>query len=143
MPARIKSLATLIRLQKQKSDALRRRLGELARSRAAKEQQDAALAADLTRELALAGTRPELSMFFGDFAGRIRAQREAIAEEIRALDREAEKLAIEVRAVFAEQKKFEITRENRLREMSIAREKKEAEAMDEAALQGHARKPKE
>jgi flagellar export protein FliJ len=141
--ARVKSLNTLIRLQKQKVDELRRRQGALENKRQQLLQRLEDLADELKKEQKLASENPEMGGFFGDFAGRIRLRREETTAEIKKVEKQMDELAAQIRAAFAEQKRYEIVRDQRLAEQRAQLEKRETEQLDETGAQAHERKPKE
>ncbi len=133
--AGIKSLNTLIRLQKQKVDQLRRQQGELERARQEFLKRLDSLAAELKKEQKLASENPEMGGFFGDFAGRIRLRREETTMHIKKLEKQMDELAALIRTAFAEQKRYEIVRDARLKEQRAKQEKLETEMLDEAGAQ--------
>jgi len=133
----MKTLATLIRLQKQKLDVLRRRLGVLQNQRARQVAKDESLVAERERELQLAGKTPEMGGFFGNFAKRIRQRREEIAAEIVRIDEQINATTDQVRDVFGEMKKYEIALENRRKAETLERHRKDVSRLDEAAARMH------
>src|SRR5574337_47828 len=104
----MKKYDTLIKLHKRTLDELRRRMGSLENQKSQLLQLAARLREDLQREMTMAGERPEMSMFFGDFAKRIQVRQEEIGNEVLLLDQQMDKLRDEIATVFADVKKFEI-----------------------------------
>ena len=135
-----KSLTTLIRLQKQRTDALRRVIARLESNRQQLFKRDAALAAEMERELTIAATQTDMSGFFGNFAARIRAKREAVKAETQKLDKQLAEARDQLSEAFAEQKRYEIALENREAEAKATLERKDAQLMDEIATTQHQRK---
>lgn len=136
----MKSLKTLIRLQKQKVDELRRKMTVLENQKAQLIAQEKSLAAELERELALASQQPEMGGFFGDFAERIRRKREQVAGNIRQVDVHIADLQNMIRDAFGELKKLEISEERRKERLKREQEAKESAQLDEVAIMQYARK---
>ena len=78
----MKSLNTLIRLQKQRLDTLRQELGQWQERRGRFVQASEALAVQLERELSVASDHPEMTGFFGQFSKHIETQQENIRGQI-------------------------------------------------------------
>jgi len=136
----MKGLATLIKLHKRTLDELRRRMVNLENQKSELQRLSTALNEELRTEMALATKTAEMRNFFGDFAKRIKARQDKIASEIIALDKQMERLRIEISEAFTELKKFEIAQENaKLREKEAA-SRKETIEMDEIAAQQYSRK---
>lgn len=136
----MKSLNTLIRLQKRKVDDLRRNLAQIENQKQQMLDRIAALEDELQRELQLGEKSPEMAAFFGDFVGRIRKRKLEITEEIKKIEKKIDVAREQVRLAFGELKRYEIVRDRRLEEAKKLREKREGEELDEIALQRHVRK---
>ncbi len=136
----MKTLSTLIRLQKQRLDALRRRLAVLQNQRSALEEKDTALMQELQRELELGSQQPEMGGFFGNFAARIKQKRIEIATEIIRIDQFITAATDQIRESFADMKRYEIALELRKKAEITERQRKETNRLDEVAAQRHNRK---
>lgn len=136
----MKSLHTLIRLQRQKVDELKRKTVALENQKHVLTAKMDALAGELRRELELASATAEMGGFFGDFAERIRGRRAELEQEVRKLDKQIDDLSTQLRTVFGELKKYEIVLERRRAEAHAKEAKEENSQLDEIALQQHARK---
>lgn len=139
----MKGLATLIKLHKRNLDELRRKMVSLENQKVQLRLLSAKLNEELKEEIRLASQRPEMGNFFGDFAKRIKTRQEDIAAEIKALDKQMEKLQDEIAAEFAEVKKFEIAQENERLRARAKEARKETIVLDEIASQQHRRKEEE
>jgi flagellar export protein FliJ len=139
----MKSLNTLIRLQQQKVDELRRKFGGLENQKQQLMKRSDQLAEELQKEISLAGQNPEMSGFFGDFAERIKKRRADLAMEMAKLEKQIQELAEQVRLAFTELKKYEIVRDQRLAAKRAKEAKREAEQLDETAIMMHSRKDAE
>jgi flagellar FliJ protein len=93
--------------------------------------------------MARAKNATEMRNFFGDFAKRIKLRQEKITGEIIALDKQMERLAIDISAAFTELKKFEIAQENAKNRAEKEVRRKETIQLDEIAGQQHRRKKDE
>jgi flagellar protein FliJ len=138
-----KSLTTLIKVAKQQLDSLRRDLANLETEKQKMLDAIARLKAELQREMELASQNPEMGAFFGDFSKRIRAREAEFKEKIQKLDIVMDKLRDRIREQFAEQKKYELAKEQREKEERETRERNEVKALDEMAAIRHQRKQRD
>lgn len=134
----MKSLNTLIRLHRQKMDELRQELVQWQERRARFVQASETLAAQLARELKMAGEYPEMGGFFGQFSKHIGERQDSIRQQIVRADRQIGAIQAHIFQAFGEMKKYEIARDRRLEEERRERELKEQAALDEigARMQG-------
>ena len=131
----MKGLKTLIRLEKNRMDILRKDLVVLEGEKEQFEAFAQQLLDSLHRELDAAEGMTEMRSFFGDFSARIKRQRQQIAQHVAGLDRRISALQDQINEVFSQMKKYEIALDNH-----IAREKEklaasEQQQMDEVAVQ--------
>src|SRR6185369_823472 len=96
---------TLIKLNKRTLDDLRRKMGALESQKSQLLQASAKLSEDLQNEIVLAEKNPDMGIFFGDFAKRIKARQQQLADEVKALDKQIAKLGEEIAVAFSEMKK--------------------------------------
>ena len=136
----MKGLATLIKLHKRTLDELRRRMVTLENQKGELEQMSRVLAEELKSEMELATKTAEMRSFFGDFAKRMKVRQDEIFEEISALDKQIERLLIEISEAFSELKKYEIALANAKLRAQEELNRKETVAMDEIASQQFMRK---
>jgi flagellar export protein FliJ len=138
----MKGIDTLIKLHKRTLDELRRQIGALENQKQQFLSALKKLAEDLQNEMKMASEKPEMSQFFAGFSKRIQERQRLIAEEIKKLDKQIDKLTDDARAAFGEVKKFEIAKANaeKRKQKEIAR--KETIALDEIASQQDQRKKK-
>ena len=136
----MKGLATLIKLSKRTLDELRRRMVNLENQKEQLLLLSKTLNEELKSEMELATKATEMRGFFGDFAKRIKARQDKIAGEIIALDKQMERLSIEISQAFSELKKYEIAQENEKQRLAAEGRRKETVELDEIAGQQHRRK---
>lgn len=131
----MKGLKTLIRLQKNRLDALRKDLALLENEKEQFEALSQQLLDSLHNELQAAKDMTEMRGFFGDFSARIKRQRQQIAQHVAGLERRMTAIREQMTEVFSEQKKYEIALEQHMareKERLLAREQAQ---MDEVAVQ--------
>lgn len=131
----MKALKTLIRLQRRTLNELRKQLGAFERQRAVLVQASVSLAQELQNEIELASALPEMGNFFGNFSRRIQDRQDFLANEVRKLDVEAEKIRQQIMEAFSETKKYEIALDNWMKEQAAEAARKETIAFDEIGLQ--------
>lgn len=131
----MKGLKTLIRLEKNRLDALRKDLALLENEKEQFEQFAEQLLEQLHSELQAAEGMTEMRGFFGDFSTRIKKQRLQIAQHVAGLERRMSAIRDQIADIFSQMKKYEIALENHLtreKEKLAAREQLQ---MDEVATQ--------
>ena len=136
----MKTIKTLIKVQKQKLDMVRRNLVSLETQMAQLNMLNEKLEKDLAAEIELADKSAELSSFFGDYIKRIRARQERLRKEIRDLDVQVEMAREVVRHEYGEQLKYEKILENKMIEAKREADRKEGIELDDIAANQHARK---
>jgi|GEM_PF-989762 len=129
----IKSLAILIRLQKQKIDTLRREVSDLQdvihQLETAREQ----LQETYRKELETVSLDPELGGFVGGYSHYVKERTVALGEEIKRLVAILEAKREEMATEFAEQKKYEIAMENEAKKQDVIEKRQELQVLDEIA----------
>ena len=136
----MKTIKTLIKVQKQKLDMVRRNLVSLETQQSQLETLHKKLEKDLASEIELADNSAELSSFFGDYIKRIRQRQELVRKEIRALETQVEMAREVVRHEYGEQLKYEKILENKMAEAKAEADRKEGLELDDIAANQHARK---
>lgn len=136
----MKGLATLIKLHKRTLDELRRKMGVLENQKAAHLRAIEKMRQELAQETELARKQPDMAMFFGDFAQRIKNRQIEITKEIMALDKQMDTLRDEIAVAFGEMKKYEIALENSKKRKADEQNRKDTIMLDEIAAQQHRRK---
>jgi flagellar export protein FliJ len=131
----VKGLKTLIRLQKNRLDALRKDLVLLETEKEQFEAFSQQLLESLHAELQAAEGMAEMRGFFGDFSARIKRQRQQIAQHVAGLERRMSALREQMADVFSEQKKYEIALEQHTERQKAAAQAREQQQMDELAVQ--------
>ncbi|MBY0356006.1 MAG: flagellar FliJ family protein [Rickettsiales bacterium] len=131
----MKGLKTLIRLEKNRLDALRKDLVTLENEKEQFELLSEQLLASLHAELAAAEGMTEMRGFFGDFSARIKRQRQQIAQHVAMLERKMSVIREQMSEVFSEMKKYEIALENHLMREKERLAAREQQQMDEVAVQ--------
>lgn len=136
----MKTLNTLVKVQKQKLDTVRRNLASLESQVAQLQALDKTIEKELATEIQLADTSAELSGFFGDYIKRVRERQQRIRQEIRELDVQVEMTREALRAEYSEQLKYEqLLEQKKLAAKKLAARKEDIELDDIAAAQ-HMRK---
>ena len=139
----MKSVKTLIKLQKSKVDEQRRVIAEHQKALDRVEQELVELAAQQAREQEVAREKPEQALTYGQFIKwalqRTQDLHNARAAILQALENEREVLAL----LFEEQKRYEIVDANREQAEALAEEKREQAALDETAVMNFERKSRE
>lgn len=136
----MKGIHTLIKLHKRKLDELRRKQGELENQKNRLCEASIKLQRELEHEMVIASQQPEMANFFGGFAKRIQKRQEAIAAEIRSLDKQIAEMTDHIAEAFSELKKFEIARDNHKKREEEEQNRKDTNLLDEIAGQQHQRK---
>jgi flagellar export protein FliJ len=135
----MKTLATLIKLHRRRLDELRRQMGALENQKAQLLQTSQRLQEELREEINKASQQPEMGHFFGGFAKRIQQRQEDIAEEVRSLDKQMQKLNDEIAEAYTDVKKYEIAEQNAKERAKQEALRKENIMLDELAQQQHRR----
>lgn len=128
------ALDTLIRLRQQALDRQRQVLGALQTRRADVERDRTALEASLAGEQALAASEPSLMFGYGAYARGVIETRARLDHLAKELDEKIDAAIVDVRAAFAELRKFEIARERRLERERNERERAEQKATDDLTI---------
>lgn len=134
------TLDTLIRLAGAEVDTARRALQDVLAAEDKVRADLAALADEVAREQALVTERPELAGHFGGFMARARTRREALEAEMQDLIPRIEAARDALADAFANQKKYEIAKDNRAAADAADEKRREGLALDELGLVGHRRK---
>lgn len=139
----LKSLKTLIRLQKRELDMLRREIVSLQTQRQQCIDATQRLDEELLAEQERAAGMPEMAVFFGSFAQAIKARQESLMMEVAKLEKQIDELAEKVAEKFGEQKKYEIIHDRKLEELAKEEQRKENAELDEISTVRYVRKSKE
>lgn len=130
----MKAIETLIRLRQQALDRQRQALAALRARRGDVDRQADALEAQVLAEQTLASTQPDLMFSYGGFARKVISDRARLAEMAVALDAEIDTAIADVRAAFAELRKFELARDRRLEIEREERDRAEQKAVDDLTI---------
>ncbi len=135
----IKTLATLIKIHKQKADFLRREMIALE-----EESHQLELLADKLRreheqEMKLVIDDPALARYFGSYSTHVKKKIAAIREEIKNLQESIEKKRIEISEEYSEQKKYEIASDNIKKKMQEEERHRLQKRFDEVGSQQYQR----
>lgn len=135
----MKGLASLIKLSKRKLDELRRSMVALENEKAQLEGAQAALMAELKREMQLATESAEVAQYFAGFAQKIKIRQQQLVVEISGVIRRIDALSAQIAEAFSELKKYEIALENAKKRAGEEALRKENITLDEIAGQQHRR----
>jgi flagellar FliJ protein len=134
-------LDALIRLRKHVVDQKQKFLAELYRQAEELQSQKKNLLTTLEEERNnLRDLGPQMLPYFGPYSEAVKDRVADIDEAMKKLDARIEVARDTMREAFAELKKIEITQERREDEAQAALDKKEAQDLDEMALEGFRRK---
>lgn len=131
----MKGLKTLIRLEKNRLDALRKDLALLENEKDQFEAFSQQLLDSLHRELEAAEGMAEMRGFFGDFSARIKKQRQQIAQHVAGLERRMAAIRDQMGEIFSQMKKYEIALEAHQKREKERLAALEQQQMDEVAVQ--------
>lgn len=127
----MKSLDTLIRLQKWQLDEKRRQVVELRRMQDDLAASIARLDEDIANEAVLARKDPALGANFGAFAQAADARKKKLVGSLSDLDSQIEVVEGEIAESFAELKKIELTKENREARIRKSLDRRNQATLDE------------
>ncbi|MEZ5669293.1 MAG: flagellar FliJ family protein [Alphaproteobacteria bacterium] len=127
----MKSLDTLIRLQKWQLDEKRRQLVELRRMYDDLCTAIARLDQEIAAEATLATSDPSLGATFGVFAQAARGRRDKLVASRAELDARIEGAEQEIAEAFGELKKIEVTKQGREARAQAQLARREQAALDE------------
>lgn len=136
----VKSLNTLIKIEKAALDELRRTQTMLENQRQSLVDLVGKLQEDLDAEMQNAAENAHLGAFFGNFAQRIKKRQDAIRVEVLALNKQLQELGVKISHAFGEVKKLEIARDNRIKAAAEEKSRKEDQEQDAVAMQQFIRK---
>ena len=127
----MKSLDTLIRLQKWQLDEKRRQLGDLRRMHADLAAAIARMDEDIANEAVLARKDPSLGASFGVFAQAAAGRKQKLVVSLRELEGQIAIAEQEISEAFTELKKIELTKENREARIRQATARRTQAGLDE------------
>lgn len=136
----MKTLKTLIRLQKDVVDKLKKELAQIQERQQALIDERENLSRQLEHESEVATKFPEAAAPFAAFAKKTLDRQKLLTRDIEMLQRAIDKKRDDLQAEYGEQKKFEIALEQRQLAELAEIKRKEAIKMDEVALRGYIRK---
>ncbi len=139
----MKALKTLIRLQRQQLNELRRTLMTLERQRAELVTASIRLSEELQREIESATDMPEMSHFFGNYSERIQKRQDEIGQQVREIDKKSNEVSRQIAAAFSEVKKFEIALENHLKRLREEENRRETIMLDDIGQQQYLKRQEE
>lgn len=131
---------TLIRLAGSEVDEARRGLQAVLAEEDALRADMAALETEVAAEKALVQAQPELSGHYAMFAVRAKERREALEAGLADLQPRIEAARDALAEAFANQKKYEIAKENRDTAEADEQKRKDGIILDELGLNAHRRK---
>lgn len=129
----MKHFHTLIKLKKREVDVFRKQMNNLKDQKQFLEDLHQRMENDRLSEVELAGALTHMGVFFGDYSEAIKKKQELVQQQIRAVDKQMDIVAENMRVVFGEQKKFEIVLERKTAAAAYQQEQQEQQRMDERA----------
>jgi len=136
-----KGLATLVRVNEWTVDEKRRALGVLLRELEKLETARRQLDRELADEQAAAASMPnEAGLLYGVYAEGVIIRRERLDAAIAAKQAEIEKAREALNEAYRELKKYEVIRDNRVREARAAEAREERIQLDEMGIESFRRR---
>ena len=136
----MKSLETLLRLQKREMDALKRQQGVLEAQREEVEKIILGLDNQLASEKKAAEQMPDMAHFFGDYSASIKKQQLMMLTHNRQVEFELEKLSVQLRERFSDLKKYELALANWNKRKDAKLAAAAQQEMDEIGIRGYVRR---
>lgn len=136
----MKTLNTLIKLQRRELDDLRRKVANLEMQKEALIMLSSQLLQELENEVKLAAENADMGGFFGNYSERIAERRETIREEVMGINKKIAQFTIEISNRFSDLKKYEIARDQRIAAKKAEENRKETLMLDEIAMTQFIRK---
>ncbi|MFN7186095.1 MAG: hypothetical protein ACK5ZH_03435 [Alphaproteobacteria bacterium] len=136
----MKSLPILMRVKQRELDALKRQQATLEKRRDDLLAAVDSLTDQLVQELKAAEALPDMAHFFGGFSASIKARQEVMHAQIRRLEGELDKLAIQLAEKFSEFKKLDLAHAAWLKREAEKVRQREQQEMDEVGIRGYVRK---
>jgi flagellar FliJ protein len=130
----MKSIQTLIKLNKQKLDEKRRELAELSTQKDQLLEYSRLMHEELRIEMEFAAREPEMSMTFSGYKKMILGRQENITVAVRDLDKRSAILTDEISDIYSEVKKYEIVLQQKIAAEEKERKSKEEKNLNEIAL---------
>lgn len=136
----MKSLESLIRLNRWQLDEKRRALVELETLIASLSDERRRVEEALARERQVLTDDPDPTIAFANYLNAIKGRRAAIDQSIAQARSKLDALTDEIADAFQDLKKVETAEEDRIRRMVLARKRRDGAALDEVAVTGHVRR---
>jgi flagellar export protein FliJ len=136
----MKSIVTLLRVKQREMDVLKRQQVVIENQRLDILTRIDRLSDQLLHEMQTAEAMPEMSHFFGDFATTIKKRQEQLRVQLKKLEVELDKIAVQILDRFSEMKKYELALENWKKRRAAEMARREQQAMDEVAIRGYVRR---
>ncbi|MCI5048755.1 MAG: hypothetical protein MRY32_00265 [Rickettsiales bacterium] len=133
----MKALKTLIRVQKNELDQLRKEMIPLEDRRDGYIERMQQLADDLQNEIRAAEEMVEMSGFFGDFSETIKKKQQETIARIERVEYQIQELNVKLSQRFADMKKYEIAYERHLEREAKQQALREQQELDEIGLRKH------
>lgn len=135
----IKSLTTLIKVHKQKTDVLRREMIVLEEELHQLQMVERKLRNEHEQEAQLVMKEPLFLGFFGAYSAYVKKRLQALAKEMERLQNAIEEKRDEISAEFSEQKKYEIARDHISKRIMEEERRRAQQKYDEVATQQYMR----
>ncbi len=136
----MKTLKTLIKLQKREVDRIREELATLLERQQVLQDEHDGLEKELERESQVATEFPEVAISFAEYAKRTTKRMKDLLRTIAKLQEAIDAKRDELQEAFGEQKKLEIALEQKELERFNHLKQLEIKKMDEVALRGFSRR---
>ncbi|WP_282609753.1 flagellar export protein FliJ [Pelagibius sp. Alg239-R121] len=128
------ALHSLVRVHQWELDEKRQKLADMERLLEKLQNDLAMIDQAYESEKVIAGTTPEASAAFPNYAAAVKQRRQRVEESIQALQGSIEETREEVRSAFQELKKYQTAESNQQRREQAKQVKREQQALDEVGL---------
>lgn len=136
----MRTLETLIRVQKRQLDQLRRELAGLEQLAVDLRQQAADLEKEVVQQQGLARSTAEGAFAYPGYARQVIARREKVAASIADVDVRLAAMRERVAEAFQELKRYDIVLSNRRLQARMEADRREQLLLDEMGLEAHRRR---
>lgn len=135
-----KGIDTLIKLNQRNLDELRKQMVQLEDQKEALIGVAHRLQQELQQESDIVAKQPGMLKELMEFAARVKKRQQDIAMEVANIQMKMNSLSVQISDCFGELKKFEITKENRLKAEDAKMKRQESQMMDDVAIGQFSRK---
>jgi flagellar FliJ protein len=138
----MKSIETLIKINKQALDEKRQELVELESQKEQLIQWQDKMKQEMDKESEFVSKNPEMSFTFGFYRELIKGRQANLKIALEDINTQIDSITEEITEIFGEMKKYEIVEQQKLRKILKEQKYKETKALDEIALNNYLKEQK-